>query len=307
MTLWEEIGQKIWWEKGMVIRFASRSLFRSACLCLFCLGLVLSQALHPTRVQGQVIEQLIGPGIQLLQLSRVTAAQEVQMGQQIEQQLLRQGYRLYSDPQLSAYVTQVGQRLARESKRPNIPYQFQLLQDQSINAFATMGGFVYVTTGLLNAADNEAQLASVMAHEVGHIEGQHVLKQMRETALAQGLLSAAGLDRNAAASIGTELAFKRPRSRQDEFDADQRGLQILTRAVYEPTAMPVFMGKLLNQRSGSSLLSTHPAVRDRIASIQIAIQSLPDNGCRQNPEFEECGLNQAYYQQTVRERLPASF
>jgi beta-barrel assembly-enhancing protease len=290
----------------MSIGFYRRSLFRSVCLCLFCLGLLIALAFRPAPVQSQVIERLIGPGIQLLQLSNVSAAQEVEMGQQIEQQLLRQGYRLYSDPQLSAYVTQVGQRLARESKRPNLSYRFQLIQDQSINAFATMGGFIYVTTGLLGAADNEAQLASVMAHEVGHIEGQHVLKQMRETALARGLLSATGLDRNAAASIGTELAFKRPRSRQDEFDADQRGLRILTRAVYEPSAMPAFMNKMLNQRSGSSLFSTHPAVRDRITSIQTALQSVPDNGCRQNPEFEECGLNQSYYQQTVRDRLPAS-
>jgi beta-barrel assembly-enhancing protease len=291
----------------VVIKFSNRGLFRSICLYLFCLGLVIPQVFHSTQVQSQVIERLIGPGIQLLQLSNVSTAQEVQMGQQIEQQLLGQGYRLYSDPPLSAYISQVGQRLARESKRPNLPYQFQLLQDQSINAFATMGGFIYVTTGLLNAADNEAQLASVMAHEVGHIEGQHVLKQMRETALSRGLLSAAGLDRNAAVNMGTELAFKRPRSRQDEFDADRRGLQILTRAVYEPTAMPMFMGKLLNQRSGSSLLSTHPAVGDRIALIQTALRSLPDNGCRQNPEFEECGLNQANYQQMVRDRLPASF
>ncbi|WP_263971617.1 M48 family metallopeptidase [Leptolyngbya ohadii] len=216
---------------------------------------------HPSQAVPWL--DLLLRGVQVLQLSSLSDQQEVALGRQINQQLLSEEVRLYNNSAVTQYVNQVGQRLVPFSNRPNIPYTFQVVEGNSINAFATMGGFVYVTTGLLKAADNEAQLASVLAHEIGHIGGRHAVENLREGALASGLVSAAGLDRNAAVRLGVEFAVRRPNSRQDELEADQQGLANLRRAGYAPGAMVSFMQKLLNQGSVPSFLSTHPAVRDR--------------------------------------------
>jgi len=125
---------------------------------------------------------------------------------------------------------------------------------------------------LLKAADNEAQLASVIAHEIGHIASRHLIEQMRQTAIARGVATAAGLERSTAVQIGVELALQRPNSRQDEFEADRRGLMILGRAGYAESAMVAFMQKLLNQRSLPTFLSTHPATSDRIAALKREIK-----------------------------------
>lgn len=220
---------------------------------------------------------LIFRGIQVLQLSNISDRQEVEIGRQINEQLMSQKIRLYRDPQVNQYVDQIGQRLARQSKRPDLPYTFQVVDDRSVNAFATMGGFVYVNTGLLRLAENEAELASVMAHEIGHIAGRHAVKQLKETAIASGLVGAAGLDRNVAARIGVELAFRRPNSRRDEYDADLLGLNTLTQAGYAPIAMIDFMQKLLRSSSVPTFLSTHPGTNERITRLQQALRNEANN------------------------------
>ncbi len=150
---------------------------------------------------------LILRGVQVIQLSNISDKEEVQLGKQINQQLLSSEFQLYRNPDVNRYVEQIGQRLVPWSDRPNIPYTFQVVENDSVNAFATMGGFVYVTTGLLKTADNEAQLAGVIGHEIGHIASRHSVEQMRETAIAGGVASVAGLDRNVAVNIGVELAL----------------------------------------------------------------------------------------------------
>jgi predicted Zn-dependent protease len=156
-------------------------------------------------------------GVQVVQLSSISNRQEVQIGKQINQQLVSREIRLYRNPEINRYINEIGQRLELQSKRPDIPYTFQVVDDKGINAFATMGGFVYVNRGLIAAADNEAQLASVMAHEIGHIEGRHAIQQMRQAAIAKGLATAAGLNRNTIVNIGVELALQRPNSRKMNF------------------------------------------------------------------------------------------
>lgn len=220
---------------------------------------------------------LIIRGVQVIQLSNLSDNQEVALGRQINQQLTTREFRLYNDRAINDYVNTIGQRLVPYSDRPNIPYVFQVVDDDQVNAFATMGGYVYVTTGLMKTADNEAQLASVIGHEIGHIAGRHAVEQMRETAVAQGVLTAAGLDRSTAVNIGVELALRRPNSRQDEFEADSTGLVTLTEAGYAPSAMVAFMQKLVGQSSIPSFLSTHPATGDRIRALQRQISSSTAN------------------------------
>lgn len=247
--------------------------------------------------QAAPLFDLLFRGIQVIQLSNVSERQEVQIGKQINSQVLRQ-MRLHQDPEISQYVNQVGKRLAANSKRS---YTFQVVENKAVNAFATTGGYVYVTTGLLKAADNEAQLASVIGHEMGHIESRHLIEQMRQTAVSRGLVTAAGLDRNTVANIGVDLALSRPRSRQDEYEADQIGLRLLRQAGYAESAAPAFMRKLLRGgSSGPAFLSTHPAVPSRVTALEKAGQP---GSCIQASRAFACGLDNNYYQQKVRDRL----
>jgi predicted Zn-dependent protease len=235
-------------------------------------------------------------GIQVIQLSNISNNQEVQIGKQINSELVGSEIRLYRNPEINRYVNDLGQRLAQHSKRPDIPYTFQVVNDKSINAFATMGGFVYVNAGLLAAADNEAQLASVMAHEIGHIAARHAIQQMRQAAVQQGIASAAGLDRNTLVNIGVKMALQLPNSRKDELQADQLGLQTLEKTGYAPSAMVAFMEKLL--KAGGSVptfLSSHPATQDRIKALQQAIDpATADRGA---------GLDTVAYKNKIRALL----
>ncbi|WP_442946911.1 M48 family metallopeptidase [Nostoc sp. CMAA1605] len=250
-----------------------------------------------TPLPGRAIDllPLLFQGAQVLQLSNISDRQEVELGAQMNQQL-RSEVKLNRDPQINRYVEDIGRRIVASSDRPRLPATFQVVEDKAINAFATAGGFVYVNTGLIKAAENEAELASVISHEWGHISGKHLVKQMQQRALASGVATAAGLERNTAVGIGVELALNRPRSRQDEFDADKRGLRTLIRAGYAPSGMVSFMRKLL--KSGSSaptFLSTHPATSDRISALQAAIDRQPSNG--------RDGLDTASYRDNIRSVL----
>ncbi|MBD1833960.1 M48 family metalloprotease [Cyanobacteria bacterium FACHB-472] len=243
---------------------------------------------------GQAIPwlDLILRGVQVIQMSNVSDRQEVQIGRAINEQLVTREIRLYRNPQITRYVNEIGQRLASSSDRPDIPYTFQVVNDKSVNAFATMGGFVYIHTGLLKAADNEAQLASVLAHEIGHIASRHALEQMRQSAIARGVAAAAGLDQNLAVQIGVDLALRRPNSRQDEFEADQKGLEMLTNAGYAPAGMVGFMEKLLRGGSVPSFLSTHPGTQDRIKALERAIDPATANVGE--------GLDELAYKRNIR-------
>ena len=237
---------------------------------------------------------LLFRGVQVIQLATISPQQEVAIGRQINQGLLESGkVKLSKDARINQYVQEIGQRLAATSDRPDLPYTFQVVRDNSINAFATMGGFVYLHTGLIKTADNEAELASVIAHEIGHIVGRHSITQLRNTALAQGLLSAAGLETKTWVQLVVNLAYNLPNSRKDELEADRLGLTNLARAGYEPTAMISFMQKL-TQQGGSTptILSTHPATSDRIVALQKQLNSVNN---KQNQ-----GLDEDYYQLQIR-------
>lgn len=258
-----------------------------------------------TSVQAVPLQDLFLRGIQSAQLSNLSDQQEVQIGTQMHQNLLSQRVRLSSDSVLNRYVTDIGQRLVPFNRRPRLPYNFFVVQDKGVNAFATMGGYVYVTTGLLRAADNEAQVASVIGHEMGHIERKHLLQQIRQSMLAQGLASALlGRGRSQLANIGVDLLVRRPLSREDEYDADRVGLRILRDADYATSEMPEFMRKLLQSGGGSpTFLSTHPAVPARLKALDSAIRSGSTNRCDANRRLSTCGVDGAAYQSAVRQRV----
>lgn len=240
--------------------------------------------------QSFSLGDLIRQGAQVVQLSNLSDKQEVEVGKQINDELKGQ-VRLSRDSKLTAYINDIGQRLAKNSSRSNIPYTFQVVSDKAVNAFATMGGYVYVNEGLIKLADNEAQLASVMGHEIGHIAARHSIKQMKEQALASGIANVAGLSRNTVVGIGVDLALKRPHSRRAEFEADQLGIATLGKAGYGQSAAPTFMTKLMSQSSTPTFFSTHPSTSDRVARLKQAVNPAQANGA---------GLDNAAYQAKLR-------
>ncbi|NER39987.1 MAG: M48 family metalloprotease [Oscillatoria sp. SIO1A7] len=225
----------------------------------------------PIAAKAFDLRDLIVPGIQVIQLTRMSDKQEVQLGRQINEQIGRE-FRISRNSDLIKYVEEIGQGLVPYSERPELEYTFQVVDDDSINAFATAGGFIYVNTGLLKAADNEAEVAGVMAHEIAHVTGKHVLKQMREAVIAGGLANAAGLDRNTVVALGVEFGVRRPRSRSHEYEADRLGLEMVVKAGYAPSGMIRFFQKLLGGRSVPGILSTHPDTQDRIDALNLAIE-----------------------------------
>ncbi|CAD5947631.1 Putative beta-barrel assembly-enhancing protease [Planktothrix tepida] len=254
----------------MLKRFAmTRSLRHRWLYPLISITVTLSILLSSTVASWAIpLPELIFRGVQIIQLSNLSARQEVAIGEQINEELLTKQVKLFRNPEAQNYINQIGQRLAQASDRPNLPYTFQVIEDRNINAFATMGGFVYIHTGLIAAADNEAELASVIAHEIGHIGGRHAIKQMRQAAVAAGVATVAGVDRNKLVQIGVELALNRPKSREAEYEADRMGLATLIRAGYAPRGAVDFMAKLLKSGSPPTIISTHPATRDRISAMQ---------------------------------------
>jgi beta-barrel assembly-enhancing protease len=233
---------------------------------LFLLSIALTIGISvgiPQLTTALPIDQLIFRGIQLLQLSNLSPQQKVALGQDIHQQVLRNN-RVGSNQRIS----QIGQRLAATSECSQLPFRFYVVQDSSINAFATTGGYVYVNTGLLQATDNEAQVASVLAHEIAHNCNDDVINKLRQSQLAQIAATATGLDRSTLARIGYQVAVDLPNSRQAEFAADADGVRYLRQAGYDPRASIVFLSKLLRAPSQPTFLSNHPATRDRINALQ---------------------------------------
>ncbi|MEL6352254.1 MAG: M48 family metallopeptidase [Cyanobacteria bacterium J06627_28] len=232
-------------------------------------------------------------GVRVYQLSNMSDSQEVDLGGGINRQLIESGQiRLFNNAGLNSYVDSIGQTLAGVSDRPNIPYTFQIVEDDAVNAFATMGGYVYITTGLMAAADNEAELAGVVGHEIGHIAGRHAVQQMRQAAITQGITGALGVDRERLVNIGTQIALQLPASRSDEYEADRHGFYSMGRAGYDQTGMVSFMQKLVRSGSPPEFLSTHPDARNRVSSLQ----SLDDSEAIQGSTF---GTNESEYTNTI--------
>jgi len=231
-------------------------------------------------------------GIQVIQISNISDQQEVEYGQQMRQQLINsRRIKVYENRNVNRYINDIGQKMVKSSDRSNLPYTFTVVENDQINAFATMGGFIYLHTGLIRAASNEAELASVIGHEIGHVVAKHSQKQIRQQAITQGLLSAAGLRSAQIVQLGVAAAVSLPNSRQDEFEADNIGLRNLINAGYAPRAMPDFMQKL--DRGGRAhLLSSHPGARDRVIALN---QQIPPTSANQGT-----GLDEAQYRNNIR-------
>ncbi len=236
--------------------------------------------------------------------------QDVEIGRQSAREVERQ-MPVISHREIQNYITRVGDRLAAQTPGPDFPYQFKVLDVMEVNAFALPGGFMYINRGLIEAADSEAELAGVMAHEISHVGLRHGTNQASKAYLAQaglGLLGAllgggGGSTEQIIGAVGgfglnaTFLKFSRDAERQ----ADLLGAQILAKAGYDPMAMADFFEQLreMQGRDPSGLekfFSSHPAPADRSQHVQREVQMLKVNPKPPSGDFKRM--------QSILKRMP---
>lgn len=187
-----------------------------------------------------------------------------------------------------ARIERLGQRVVAVSLRPKLTYKFHVMQSREINGFSLPGGHVYVTTALLKIANDE-ELASVLAHEVGHVVARHSLKKLKKSqeydGIAQALGSITGIAGTTARELGTSLGrmvgegFLTVHSRDEEREADYLGVRTMTQAGFTPQAMVTMFQKLqrLNGQESDllgSFFSDHPDVKERIENTQYEINRM---------------------------------
>ncbi len=190
--------------------------------------------------------------------------QEIQMGAQAHQDVLAE-YAALDNPGLQAYVNDVGQKLAKQSHRPNLQWHFTVVDSPDVNAFALPGGYVYITRGLMAYLNSEAELAGVVGHEIGHVTARHGVRQQSASTAAGlgavlGSILVPGMNNQAGASLMQSLtqAWTAGYGREHELESDRLGAQYLAKAGYNPQAMIEVIGVLKNQE----LFAAEQAKRD---------------------------------------------
>jgi len=208
---------------------------------------------------------------------------EVAMGRQYAAEVERQ-VKLIDDPVITEYVNRVGQNIVLNSDA-KIPFTIKVVDSDEANAFALPGGFFYVNKGLILAADNEAEIAGVMAHETAHVAARHTMETMAKANLAQygmiaGILLGVPPILLDATNLGMGLGFLKF-NRGAEEEADRLGVQYLYAAGYDPNAMSTMFEKLSaknKKKPGflSKLFSTHPQSADRMEASRVLVARFPD-------------------------------
>ncbi len=212
------------------------------------------------------------------ELSLVSESQEIAMGQQAASEV-RQSMGLVPDSAVQQYVRAIGLRLAKASERPNLPWSFDVVDDPAVNAFALPGGSIFITRGILSYIQNEAELASVIGHEIAHVTAKHSVQQISRAQLAQGLLGVGSILSSEVAAVagvasqGLGIMFLKF-GRDAETQADDLGFKYSLNDGYDVRAMKG-MFEMLGRVSGGGgvgrlpqWLSTHPDPENRIVKTE---------------------------------------
>ncbi len=225
------------------------------------------------------------------QLALMSESQEIALGQESHPEVLSEFGRVENE-ELQKYFARIGSDLARASHRPNLDWHFTVVDSPVVNAFAVPGGFIYLTRGILAHMNNEAELAAVLGHEIGHVTARHSVTQ-----ISQGQLFNVGLGLGSIfssrfrqvgglAQMGLEVLMLKY-SRDHERQADQLGLQYMAKRGYDPVQMSKFFEvfSLMNEESGHSVpnwLATHPTTPDRIRASSEEAGRIKRESARRN-------------------------
>lgn len=266
----------------------------------------------PTLVRTSIVLALIGctavcapAGAQRSQLkapwNMYSPQTDISEGKKFASQVQQQSA-MCNDPKADAYLTQLGKKLVAhlDTKGVEYPWEFHCVNDRSINAFALPGGYVFINRGAIEAADNESQLAGVMAHELSHVALRHGTAQASKASFAQGAAgifgsifggSTGGALLTQGISLGAGSVLLRY-SRSAETQADVMGTQVLYDSGYDPRAMAQFFEKLAQETKGKNppeFFSDHPNPDHRLERVDTEIEKLggsPSNAKKDSADFE---------------------
>lgn len=226
------------------------------------------------------------------QLMFFSEAQEVKMGKEYDPQVIAT-FGLYEDEELSRFITEKGKEMGEISHRPNLEYHFRVLDSPVVNAFAVPGGYVYFTRGILAQFNNEAELAGVLGHEIGHITARHTVSQQSKQQLGQilligGMIASEEFRQFADYAMqGMQLLFLKY-GRDAERESDQLGVEYSTKIGYNSHEMANFFNVLhkmqMESESGGvpTFLSTHPDPADRLERVHELTEEWQDSIPRDN-------------------------
>jgi beta-barrel assembly-enhancing protease len=255
-------------------RLLSASLSFSLALALAAPGRVFAE--NPEKDPDQIGNRNVSGKVNFYSLEK-----EIALGKQLASEVERQA-KIINDPVIAEYVNRVGQNLVRNSDA-KVPFTIKVIDSEEVNAFALPGGFFFVNSGLIMKADNEAELAGVMAHEIGHVAARHGTRQATRGEIAQiGMIPLifmggwTGYGIYQAASVLVPVGFLKF-SRSMESEADLLGLEYMYKTGYDPEAFVDFFEKIetLEKRKPGTIakvFSTHPMTDDRIRAAQKNIQ-----------------------------------
>jgi predicted Zn-dependent protease len=217
------------------------------------------------------------------EISLMSEAEEIAYGQQADAEIRRE-MGVYDNPELQRYVSDIGQRLAQLSHRPNLRWSFTVVDHQAVNAFALPGGFIYITRGILPYLDNEAELAGVLGHEIAHVTARHAAQQSTRAGLGGLGLAVLSIFVPATAPFGDVtsaalgVAFLKY-GRDDERESDRVGMEYVARGGWDPNGVPNFLQTLsriseMSERGVPNWLSTHPEPAERVTEAQPVVARL---------------------------------
>lgn len=255
---------------------------------------------------ADIAQRVLKGGMVAAQGFFISDADEIQLGRQTMAKVLAEMPE-NPNPDLRDYVNRIGQQMAAQSDRTNIAYEFRVIESNDINAFAAPGGFLFVTTGALRLMKNEAQLAGVLGHEVGHVAKRHSVESVRKAMIAQGVATAV-LDGNnnklmeMGANIAATLILK-GFDRGAELESDRLGASYTYKAGYDPRALGSFL-EALRELSGDAppwlvATSEHPRTDDRLTKLS-------EYMVQEKMAFTSLKTGEAEYKAAVTDRLGAA-
>ncbi|TRZ95089.1 peptidase M48 [bacterium] len=226
---------------------------------------------------------IYNPATQKRETLLIDTQEEIKLGEDMDKQIKRE-LKIMNDPKMQGRLGQIGQKIASVSDRQDLSYNFRIVKDKDLNAFAIPGGFIYVNSGLMDAANND-ELAFVLAHEIGHVAARHSVKQLQATLGYQIVISLVlGSANQQAMAKAINIVFNLTSlgySRKDEFLADELAVKYAKKAGYNPRGAVTFFNKLKTEakKNGPNFnlvfLSSHPPVDERIKKVEDKIVSAP--------------------------------
>jgi predicted Zn-dependent protease len=242
------------------------------------LGMAMLAAAEPAYAQLGKILRGVEKAQQVRQELSVSEQDERALGESVSERV-RKEFGVFQDREVTKYVTLVGTVMTQASSRPDLKWEFIVLDTDGVNAFASPGGIVHITRGALGLIKGEAELAGVLAHEIAHITRKHTVNAIRKNKgfkLASDAVPGSREYIGALANAAYENIVERGFDRGDEEDADREGARLANKVSYNPAGLPTFLTKLAERNKGvatrNALFASHPETEGRIAKLRSQIK-----------------------------------